>query len=1208
LCLFGGVIARAQSQQVFLHDPNGNLQGLVSSSNSSPPAITAAPSQALGQLGGSASFSVMATGTQPLEYRWRRNGADLPGATGDTLRLMNLGNPDFADYTVVISNLFGGVTSAPPATLYLDSNNNGLPDVWEMTYFGSLTNSAYSDSDGDGVSNMQEFLDGTNPTNSASHFFTLTVNEGVEVQPRLDRYPPGTPITLTALPVTGLSFCEWSGAFSSGHNPTTLTINSNITVTALRSNRGLDPAWTPSFTWDDGFVFDFLIQPDDKVVVAGRFSDINGLPARGLIRLNADGSLDKDFLTALGLGPSDNSNIYRIVRQPDGKIVIVGDFTSVDDQPRNRVARLNPDGSLDTGFDPGGGPESTVFTAAVLSDGRIVLGGQFFRVSGVVSPHIAMLRSDGSIDTTFAITNGFNSDIYDLAVQSGDRLLVGGNFTQFENQSANHLVRLTTNGLLDASFNPGGEGPNDWVQRTAELPDGHLFCVGQFNQYNSTPGRAVLLDANGLPSPAFTNTFALNNRIMSFAPDPTGGFIVGGFFNFFGDTPAQYLARFKSDGSLDSSFSTTNAANRPVWAVARQNNGVLFVGGQFSTWGSSFQERLVALNSTNAAPLTNPPLHAALRAQVAQILLQPDGTLLAAGNFLTVSGKPSGYLARITPSGLLDNSFNLTNGPNSTVLSLARQTNGSYLAGGSFNYCGNYPANHLARFLTDGSYDTSFDIGSGFDGAVYAILVQPDGRILAGGNFAHMQGLERPGLVRVLSNGQRDDTFVASVSLSSSTFLSGAVYALAWQPDNKILIGGEFTSVLGVSRVRVARLWPDGQVDTTFDPGTGIDGTIQAVAIQPDGKILIGGNFNIVNGVRRRHIARLMPNGSPDLSFGYDNSGVGGIVWQISLQSDNSIYLVGDFSEANGNNQNRCAHFFADGSLDPDFNPGTELNDGVYSLAAAADGSVYLSGWIKQMYDQPRAGALRLVTSPAFHVQFVGTKPAGPNLAPNQPVQLAASAQSAAGLINGVRFEISSDGLVFSPVAEAFLDQTSQWTGSWLPQAAGNYYLRAVATDSAAQEQASTSFGPLMVTNGQSSQSYSAWVAANFSPADQANIAVSGPQADPDGDGAPNLMEYAMGTSPNSFSSVPLVVGGIWPASGSPQYPTLSYRQNLAATDVHFIVQVSTDMVVWSDGPSFTTLVNTIQNGDNTQTVQERSNQPIGSASTQFLRLKLVSP
>jgi uncharacterized delta-60 repeat protein len=1194
------LLLRAAPVQI-TYDADGNIQQ-VGSSLSPAPAIVGEPHFAMGQIGGQASFSVVATSARPLSFQWFFNGSFLSGATANTLYLPSLTSNSFGTYTVVVSNVLGSVTSAPPATLYLDSNNNGIPDEWELAYFGSLNVPAYADSDSDGIPNIDEFLDGTDPTNSASSYFKLTVNNGVQVEPIIDLYPAGTSVTLTAPAFDGLAFNEWSGGLGGAHNPTTLVITSNTTVTALRGDPGLDPNWTPVFNADDGGVYCMATQPDHKVLVGGRFSEFDGRPAQNLVRLNQDGTLDTNFLSAIELGTTDNSSVSAMAVQPDGKIVLVGNFYTVDYFGRNNVARLNPDGSVDQTFNPGQGPNSTVFGVGLLSDGRIAIAGNFSQVDGINRGGVAVLDTNGALDQTFVPTNAFNSSIYNLAVQTGDRIIVSGAFTQYGSQPAQYVARLSTNAVLDSTFNPGGSGPNGYVQNTQVLSDGDLFCMGGFNKYNSTPGCAVLLDPNGNPQPNFTNTAQLNGRALCFLQDQSGGIILGGSFYYYGPTPAQYLARFNSDGSLDPTFNTTNAANRQIYSLATLTNGAVLAGGEFSTWSNAFQNRIVALNPATAAPLSTPSLNAAFRAEITQTLLQSNGLMMVAGTFASVNGHPAQRLARLTSSGSLDPNFGLTNPPNSTVDAITLQPDGNYLIGGSFNYCGAQYTPGLARFLPNGSLDPNFNIGNGFDGGVYVTAVQPGKGIVVGGAFTDCQGQLRPGLARLLNNGAVDNSFVGAIGgVNQQSGLDGTVYCITLQPDGKILIAGDFATVLGAPRLRVARLMADGQLDTTFNPGSGMDGTVSAMALQPDGEILLGGNFNYADGAYRPHLARLLSNGAVDLSYPNNNSGFNAPVFQVALQPDGSTYVVGDFNQVNGQYQNRCAHLFADGSVDFSFNPGTDLNDNVYTLATGTDGSVYLGGWVRQLYSQPRSGMLRLVTAPKLQVQFVGTQPG--SLTPGQAVQLLATATSPNG-VTGVRFEISADGSDFTPLDNGYLNQNSEWTGAWTP-GTGTYYLRAVATDSEAQQQASLPYGPLSSGSTQTLPGYTAWVAANFSTADQANSAVSGEFADPNNDGVPNWLKFATGTPPNSL---PTVAGGIWPIPGSPQYPTLSYRANLADTTTQFTVQVSTNLLTWSDGAAFTTLVDITPNGDGTETIRIRSNTPVGSGTAQFLRLVATPP
>jgi hypothetical protein len=221
-------------------DASGNL---ASEAVESPalPQILAQPQQQIAGPGELASFFVVAADTRGLTYQWRFYGTNLPGATADTLLVTNVSAGMEGPYSVVLANGSGSVTSSP-AMLWYDGNGNGMPDSWELAYFGNLNQTATGDYDGDGVSNLQEFLDGTNPTNSASALLQLSVGNDaglVTVTPAQRSYTNGQTVTLTASPAN--TFHAWTGALYSRANPLTLTITSNTTLVAR---------FTPiAFTW-----------------------------------------------------------------------------------------------------------------------------------------------------------------------------------------------------------------------------------------------------------------------------------------------------------------------------------------------------------------------------------------------------------------------------------------------------------------------------------------------------------------------------------------------------------------------------------------------------------------------------------------------------------------------------------------------------------------------------------------------------------------------------------------------------------------------------------------------------------------------------------------------------------------------------------------------------------------------------------------------
>jgi hypothetical protein len=230
--LFPGVGLTQDAQLLF--DPNGNLL-VQRAAATAPPEILGQPQDRIVGPGESATFSVVAANTHSLAYQWRFNGANIGGATGDAFLLPSATPSSEGEYRVVLTNPSGSVTSAP-AMLWLDSDFDGMADSWETTHFGSLTNSATADLDGDGVSNLQEFLDDTDPANSASARYRLLVlRDGGSVIKTLDRttYTNGELVTLTGVSAPGAEpFHAWLGDIVTRSNPVTVMMTNNKTIYA----------------------------------------------------------------------------------------------------------------------------------------------------------------------------------------------------------------------------------------------------------------------------------------------------------------------------------------------------------------------------------------------------------------------------------------------------------------------------------------------------------------------------------------------------------------------------------------------------------------------------------------------------------------------------------------------------------------------------------------------------------------------------------------------------------------------------------------------------------------------------------------------------------------------------------------------------------------------------------------------------------------
>ena len=178
-------------------------------------------------------------------------------------------------------------------------------------------------------------------------------------------------------------------------------------------------------------------------------------------------------------------------------------------------------------------------------------------------------------------------------------------------------------------------------------------------------------------------------------------------------------------------------------------------------------------------------------------------------------------------------------------------TNNEVVIGGNFSTYNGTTRNGIALVNTNGSLDFSFYPGNGFNGTVYAVAMQTNGQILVGGDFTTYNGTPANYIARLNLNGTLDTTF------NPGTNMTNSVNAIALQPNGQIVVGGDFTSVNGVAgQDHITRLNANGSLDAAFNPGAGANGSIYALGLQPDGNIVIGGNFTMVNG-QNNGIARL---------------------------------------------------------------------------------------------------------------------------------------------------------------------------------------------------------------------------------------------------------------------------------------------------------------------------------------------------------------
>ena len=347
---------------------------------------------------------------------------------------------------------------------------------------------------------------------------------------------------------------------------------------------------------------------------------------------------------------------------------------------------------------------------------KIYAAGQFGSYNGTTANRIARLNTNGSIDTTFNVGAGFNNNANSAKDQSDKKILVGGGFTTYQGTTANRIVRLNTNGSLDTSFN-AGTGPSSNVTTILVQSDQKI--------------------------------------------------LIGGFFTTYQGTTANRIARLNTNGSLDTSFSIGTGLNSGFESALIQSDQKIFIAGGFTTYNGTTINRIARLN-TNGSLDTSFSVGTGFNAIVHKIIFQPDGKIVAIGGFSSYNGTSINRIARLNTNGSLDTTFNVGTGLNLLSYSLGIQSDGKILAGGAFTTYNGTARNRIVRLNTNGSLDTTFNIGTGFNAEPTEILIQSDGKILVGGFFITYNGTTANRIARLNTDGSLDTSFSIGTGFNST--------------------------------------------------------------------------------------------------------------------------------------------------------------------------------------------------------------------------------------------------------------------------------------------------------------------------------------------------------------------------------------------------------------------------------------------------------
>lgn len=668
------------------------------------------------------------------------------------------------------------------------------------------------------------------------------------------------------------------------------------------------------------------IRPDGKVLIGGDFTTVDGVTQTRLTLRNDDGSLSDGFNLAA------NDTVACAIASTDGKVIIGGDFTSISGSTRNRMARITAADTLEPAFNPN--VDNLVWALAGQQDGKVIIGGLFSTVGGASYPYVARLYNDTASNTLTVVSSttvtwersGASPEThrvtFDVSTDGGMSWTPLGNGTPYSGGWTLTGLTLSGDGILRARAYPHSASSEGILEATTTFDFVPEIQVEQ-------PEATILED--GVSAVAYGDVQVGSSQTFVFYIRNVG------LANLVLTTPTQVAV---------------SGADAAQWSLAAQPSTP------------------VAPGSAVTFSLTFTPTTTGNKTALLTILSDDadEGTFTLN---LTGTGTPG--------AGSRDTTFQPT--LNNSVYAVATNILDKITIGGDFTSINGSTRNRIGRVNLDGTTDTGFT-GTGSNNTVRAVATLSDGSTILGGYFSSINGVTRRRLAKVSQTGVLDASFNPNVSAPTGSYIS----AMDVSSTGKILVAGFFSTIGGFSRPNVAVLSSNGNVDTSFnppstafggslktcakfdsagnvlvatslsltralangtpDPAFGIAGKVDAngviytFIIRPDGKILVGGDFTTIGGESMTRLALLNANGTVDTAF---TCSVSAAVVHMALQTDGSVILYGAFSTVNGDSVPYMGRILEDGTVDDIFS--VSLTPGIFGpMAIQEDGEVLISG------------------------------------------------------------------------------------------------------------------------------------------------------------------------------------------------------------------------------------------------------------------------
>ncbi len=621
----------------------------------------------------------------------------------------------------------------------------------------------------------------------------------------------------------------------------------------------------------NNIVNDIDTLPNGEIIVSGAFTEYSDIRIPYIAKLNADGTLDKEFNKLYGMA---SDWVHNTIVCNDGKILIVGKFTQYRNQDAYYVAKVNIDGSLDTTFKSGLTGQKEIWSSEVQKDGKIIIGGED---SQTYTPYFGRLNQDGSIDTSFIPFIPVDA-IFNIKIQKDDKILV---------RQGSTIVRLNPNGSIDNTFHS--------IEMISYIPSDFLLLQnGEIMVGN--PSSVAKYDTSGNIISSF-KVGVTDNNVDNVRSNDGKNFYICGLFKKYNGISCNGLVRVNEFGELDTTFKLdTNTKNVSRILVVQEHLNKIYIGGDRFTYNNLNIQGLSRLNIDGSTDTTFIFVGFNKASAISDIAEHNDGKVLVSTTYGFYNQLTIPSCIRLLKNGNLDHTFNVQVIGVSCVKVLP---DNKILIGGAFTSV-NSSANqkYIAKLNPDGTTDSTFENKISMSGAfasVYGLEVQTDGKIIVKGNFDGK-------IARLNTNGSIDNNYLIGSAAS------GVVRSIKLQKDGKLLVGGDFTKFNQDNVSYLLRLNQDGTIDSTFKYNNLLNLPIGAIQIDKQNRILISSTKN--------DVVRLMPSGLTDSTFSVT---IDSNVTQIHVNDDGRIYLAGSFSTVNNIHKRKLVCIDSQGLIDTSF-------------------------------------------------------------------------------------------------------------------------------------------------------------------------------------------------------------------------------------------------------------------------------------------------